>query len=213
MFRRKEMPDRFLSSEDAFRRINGCMVRYRGEVYYAVVQKTRVSLFDVELSTEREVKRISINDPDLDISSIPLGYFLFNGSAYYAMRHAVRKQSAGICLQNVIVRKNNVLGDALISKDEFFSPLFKRMLLNKYPSISETERKRFEVPISREFCLDWENADVYFKGELFGTFNKRNLVVSPLPSFDDTLLLLRLQKLGVTINGMPAETELLHPPF
>jgi hypothetical protein len=84
----------------------------------------------------RKSETIQLNQADLNLNPIPLGYVNYKGNAYYLSRKPVRKWKQGLSLDSVHIREEKNKG--FISKSDI---MHSRSLVdcvnNKYPSLSQ----------------------------------------------------------------------------
>lgn len=95
---------RYESAQDVHMRLDGTYVRYQGDVYLCAHEdQLKVTLYNINTRNPAPFKSISANDPDLDVSSVPLGYCNFKDYApLYLAREAARKQKQGVSLHALV---------------------------------------------------------------------------------------------------------------
>lgn len=148
------MADRYKTESDIVLRLHETVVRYKGKCYLAraVGEGLYIDLFRPENQFKTRLFRISGNDPELDISSIDVGFMQHsNATVLLISRGPFRKQKQGLSTENLVYKVLSSMGDregfrpvssGIISSEEFFS-----MLDNDYPTyaIAHEEIKTLKV--------------------------------------------------------------------
>lgn len=90
--------NRYESSNDVHMRLDGTYIKYKDEVYLCSHSgDLDVILYDISKRNIVQFGTVSANDPDLDISSVPLGYCNIREAApVYLVREAARRQKQGV---------------------------------------------------------------------------------------------------------------------
>lgn len=173
------------SPNDIQRYLSGSVVRYEGHPYYVTFDG--ISTFSLYELTDQVNRKMSIkyDDPDLDVDSPELGYYMDGGRVLRLERQPQKQYSQGLT-------KNNTSVFTLDGKNypSYKHPLLcqgvANMLLGVYPSLDEAfailETKK-EVALSRDVAMNSNGKGypytVFFKGETVGFVmpNTRKVVV------------------------------------
>ena len=181
-----KMPNKYDTYHDLEARLSGCVVRYKDKPFHCAIQphpsgglKGQILLYKFGDTRVRESMEVQINDPDLDISSIELGYFnIGDNVCLYAMRPPARRYKQGIYPDHVTWKA--ICGRAT---SEGSRNLFHRAgvfdgLCGVYPAIQEAlGTDNGHVAISPDVAV--ENmpisiALVYCRMHLVGYVDKRS---------------------------------------
>lgn len=97
---KEKMPNLYRATNDVRDRLNGCILRYDGKLIYCM-QETATTLLLYNLRQDTVIKKIMVDDPLLDISSIELGYMNLENNqkenvVRYAKRHPQKQYAQGI---------------------------------------------------------------------------------------------------------------------
>jgi len=172
--------------DDVTNRINGTFIRYKGVPYYAVTEaKNTLGLYAIPIdqrSKSAMTHVVSVEDDDLDISSIELGYMNEENETgrsdvvlktLYAYRNPSRQgYRQGIWEGNV--RFESLDGKPVHYTLSHYSVGIANLLKNNYPSFDEAmERlaKYGEVALSREVGISQDKLGVrkiFYRGEQIG---------------------------------------------
>ena len=178
-----KMSNKYDTYSDLDARLGGTIVRYKDRPFFvsiqpSVGQKGSIHLYKLGDLRASKTMKIKINDPELDISSIELGYYnLSKDDCAYAIRQPARRYKQGIYPDNVIwrtVRGTNYEGSKvnIFHRQEVFDGL-----CGIYPLIREALTiEKGNQAISPDVAI--ENipvgmAMVYLKTSLVGYFDKR----------------------------------------
>ncbi len=203
-------PLRYDSAEDVKMRLDGTYLMYKGEIV-RVNWYNNLKVYVTGISSTSNIPPETIihsSNVDLDISSLPLGYLVYEGNAYPTMarRAPLRKYKQGICSSNVFF-EDYTRGKHFL-EGAFGTTAFHNMLMGKYKSYSKALEKVVTVtaeiascPISRDFCIFREKDKIVLLDSLFeevGLIENGVLTVNDwwyTPTMVD-----RLDSLGVKIK-------------
>lgn len=187
-----------IPSADLSLKLNDSICRYKGEPVYIRVDGSRLLLYTMT-QTNSPFANIKGNDPDFDISSVPLGYVQYKGEVGYLTRIPVRKTKQGLDARSVRVRR--IVDNAALSKvnstNFIYSQGFIDMVGKKYPNLgdavkelrgkySKDEKCQAQIAISRDIAM-WINEmgiiNIHYKGDFVGWVEPDGNVVH-VPSND-----------------------------
>jgi hypothetical protein len=194
---------RYLKSEDVSMRLDGSIVKYKGVYKYAVYESegTNIGLYDFSKKQLNSKSIIDANDPELDISSVDIGYVNIDSydMAAYVTRLPYRKQKQGTSAQNT---KYQFCGDSEwfnFGNHDFaiISPDVYRALVGGYPDLAKAVKSRKNsVAISRDFAIK-NSTEVYFQNALIGTLEKLDVKLDG--RYNDSVMIMKLAGIGVGV--------------
>lgn len=164
--------------QDLPRRLDRGLVRYNGHPYIIRTDRDRREVSLISFNSKQNMK-VQVDDPALDISTPPLGYFQANASTVlYVTRRPMRQFRQTVSDETVSF---STLGDkekGNFLKYTLFCKGMEDALLNIFPSYEEVrvefERSvdRIEKALSIDVALQWvpelKIIHVYYKNELVG---------------------------------------------
>lgn len=170
---RCKIPDRDLQA-----RLDSTICRYRGLPYYVrYAGPGLLNLYALQKVNNRHDADfvINSNDPDFDISTIPMGYVQYtNTLVYYVSRRPQRMYKQGVsadALSFTDLRGGIVSGSA-------FSKQFENMVMGNYSSLNQVQKAfkdaevDMELAISRDCALKLNHkiriVSVFFKNDEVG---------------------------------------------
>lgn len=201
---------RYENDADVHMRLASTYIRYKGVTYFCEHGGgMNVALYTSKADRMELAHQVSANDPELDISSVPLGYCNLGRGPVYLAREAARRQKQGVSLMGIVgfdERSRQWLrpvGKAI--------PIPHNLVIDtingKYPSLDEVLRDHNKVGAAfhRRVCLlplegnRWKiKYMANFVGILSGNTRTARLVNSHQGnSFLRSILEMR----GVMING------------
>lgn len=167
-----------IQAQDVQQKLDSCIFRYKGVPYYVRGKNATLSLYVLGNQNENAAHQIPYNDPDLDISSIPLGYVNVPNPSdkgayfvYYFTRIPVRRVKQGVTTENTnmsalpgankMAQKSNVMfsksmTDSIIGnfpKLDIALKELRRLVASKDAEILQGKSARFEIAISRSIAL------------------------------------------------------------
>lgn len=97
---KEKMPNLYRLSQDVRDRLNGCILRYDEKLVYCM-QETATTLLLYDLKQTTLIKKITVDDHLLDISSIELGYMNLENNqketvVRYSKRHPQKQYAQGL---------------------------------------------------------------------------------------------------------------------
>lgn len=182
------MKNKFME-RDFVQKIDQTFVRFRGKTYWArcAPGSEEIQLFKNH-HAERPVLKVSGFDDDLDISSIPLGYFnsATHKAAMYITRNPVRKVKQGVSLHNTVcdlLLANDFRG---IANESVFQDSVSEGFDGKYPSIPSAiamiqKSSWYSVALCNNVSVaakDKETCSVFFKKDCIGVYTHKTNILS-----------------------------------
>lgn len=158
----EKMPQKYVGA-DLTSRVHETFVKFKDEAWYAVISTPKT--FTLYKPGDTDIKlSVPVDSPDLDISSIELGYFQDEDGAYYARRQTSKKYKQGVSPSNISVFS------AGINKDPRRFDLvnhkgFARMLDDKYPEITNLNGTLSAMSEGAQVAL---SKDVAVEKDVFG---------------------------------------------
>ena len=116
-------------------RLHGTVVRYRGNAFFCAVDGPEIELRT--LTNDRVYARIRPEDPDLDISSLPLGFVNYSRerTVVHIRREPVRRYKQGVDPQAMTYV--NLNPKKLVRGEVFKDQGFQENIANKYPNFEQ----------------------------------------------------------------------------
>lgn len=126
--------DRFATSDDVIMRLDNSIVRYKGIPVIVRFQRgMNVSIKDL-LNNRLLSENIHSSNPDLDISSPPIGFVNFGLFTSYAQRMPRRNNKQGLNAENTVLLKGNIPDALYYDKANIFTKPVAQAILNDYPT-------------------------------------------------------------------------------
>lgn len=186
---RCKIPDR-----DLAQRLDNTICLYRQVPYLVRIDGPQVQLRDIP--TSKIVEIIKSDDPDFDISTIPLGYVQWGPQVVYLGRRPARIWKQAFSAENMSVK--SIGGDDAAFRDAnrpftLRSREFLNMIRNDYPVLDQVledfrlRKEAKEIAISRDIAVQYNSnlhiTYVYYKTQQVGFIlpNTRRVIV---PSTD-----------------------------
>jgi len=174
------MKNKFLS-RDYSQKLNGTFIRYKGLCYYAVVtEEGQISLrMPQHYSSAKGAFFVSPTDDDLDISSIPLGYFNYapNACAIYVKRLPLRNTKQGVSVNNITASMCLESSLSHVTSSTVLTASFADAVNDKFPTLSSAREMVsttwHSVAISRDISLSRRSPDicnVFYKEDNIGAY-------------------------------------------
>lgn len=187
-----------ITESDLGQKLHDTVCRYQGDPVYVTVHNAKkgiLNLWDLVeynkirggLQGAEKIKPLEIkhDDPDFDISGIPLGYVQSDKDwrVTYVSRIPARRVKQGVCANHIrCMPPVEGTSNYTNSYGIMFTQGFKNMVLDTYPSLEEQmkglrkaceEQREFngEAAISRDICISINSLgviSVYFKNQLVG---------------------------------------------
>lgn len=169
----KSMRNHYKTVSDVSSRLDRTIGIYKGEPVYITVSENALGVYNLEKFPNSKPIMIPWDDPDLDISSVELGYVNLvpncplNGSKFgqaaWCARTSQRQYRQGVD-PNRILSQSPVEGRQGAGYSVCGYPLYN-LIKDKYPSVMEsvwmlTAKTHTSVAISREVCLIMEDSGV-----------------------------------------------------
>lgn len=155
-------------------RLGSTVIRYKNKPYYCEVDGEQVVLMD--LITRNTVHRKTADDPDLDVSSMDLGYVNIENPrnvAVYVKRLPRRMYKQGIDLSALSYHALTLPANRFsVGQDNMWCKGFVDSYEGNFPTFSQaikflTDGKRYSVAITRDVALlrDKDTVKVYVKDD------------------------------------------------
>lgn len=182
------MEPRYTLPEDVKMRLDKSYIRYKGKGVFveSINGSTKVNLyrFDKNESVCESYEKVSANDPDLDISSPPLGFADTSQYSVYMRRMSIRRQKQGlnpqVSLGQRAVYKPGSFRDVHDDSVYYSRYAILDMIDGKYKNVElcidmlDHDRKLCSASFHRDLCLI-KNVDdpqrpykLWFKGNTAG---------------------------------------------
>lgn len=151
---------RYENDADVHMRLAGTYLRYKGDAYYCDHSGgMEVTLYSIQRGGLAPFEKVNANDPELDISSVPLGYCNAGRGPVYLAREAARRQKQGVTLNSIAGFDEN--------SRQWFRPIGKNIPIN-HDRVRDTIRG------------DYPTLDAIFKDGTKGAAFHRRLCLMPL---------------------------------
>lgn len=171
---------KYLSIDDASRRLHNTVCLFKGEPYRVSVELGRPDDEEVYLHPLQNGKRgklVKYTSDDFTPHGVQMGYVNFEGVPIYTVRLPVRRNSQGLSAGNV-----GFVGTTANSSI-IFTDAFYQCVMGKYPKLAEAitrlnDRNTFDngIAFNRHFCLMRVDRGypltLHFKGAPVGTLNR-----------------------------------------
>lgn len=170
---KKSMRNTYKSLHDISARLDRTVALYKGEPVLIAVQSHNLILYPLEKYPNSKGFEIPFEDPDLDISSLELGYVNINpnchingcskGMASWVARTSSRQYRQGVDPQRLL-SQHPVEGRSGHGLGTLGYPLYN-LIKENYPSVLEavwmlTAKTHISVAISREVCFVMEESGI-----------------------------------------------------
>jgi len=192
---------------DVRMRLHQSIVMYRGiPVWVSHIPDTlNIQLVSVRDDDKIVADCIDASHPDLDITSVPLGYSLSTKKLpNYVYRLPLRQQKQGVCQENTAYTVDN--GPAYIQQRGLpvHGPRLADLIEGNYPSV-EAMKKSLSAgargfAFHRKYAVVRDEQDVMymkFAGHTMGFFDPSSMTASLLPPFHENHHRALLYKLGI----------------
>ena len=168
-------------SEDVNRRLNNSILYYEDKpVYVRYISGTTVALYSLGTwhgSGSPQLALVDYTNPKLTDRTPTLGYVNYQGvGAHFMIRTALRDQRNGIPIEALGIAH----GSTYLSTADFTGYDFEKMLLNRYPSITEAHHElvkifgkntRVKWAFSKNYALD-ARLNVFYQDRLIAQLVK-----------------------------------------
>lgn len=210
------MEKRFATPADVRMRLNETFVRYKGEYYFATQspedQDTKLQLRLVH--DKALVCVIDANDPDLDVSSLPLGYVQFRSwnECIFMSRLPYRRQRQAVSIDSVAVYGVFNIAQYPPVRDYFHQKFFINNLKGEFPTYDAVvssikantgkDTEKIARAFDRCFCILYsKGSDVLLQYNCtnIGKINLETKVVTLLPEHNHSVFTMKLAELGVPV--------------
>lgn len=136
---------------DLEQKLHDTIIRYKGIPYYTLVDGTNLCLRSLDNANGKIVHSVNYRDPDIDISTVPLGYVNLDPykAAIYIKRLPVRRVKQGINAHNTHVEF--ALGTTRQILDHYgrngllYNKEFENSILGKFPPLPEALNRLREL--------------------------------------------------------------------
>ena len=172
---------RYFSAADFTHRLSNCIIKYKEKPVYVLGNEGLA--IDMQDSLTGVVYRgIHSSDTDIDVRSVPLGYWNSNNGAKFVCRQPSRRAIQGVHPSNIIwiTRYNGQFNSLPIRNGEVMSKTFFEMLNELYPTLEQCFKD-----------LKGQVTSVAFKRKLAVSvddigLNKLEMMGSPIAVWNDT---------------------------
>lgn len=203
----------YMNTEDTNMRLDSSIVRYKGNPYWAQAtgNKARINLCSLVKENEGSpIYEIDANDPDLDVSSIEIGYCNHKSlGTVFITRAPYRKQKQGLSSVNTLWTTVGGSNLKSLTATQFFDEGIIDAILGNYPSVKTAVKSlgnsfgdwKAEA-ISSSFCLFADpkgSITVYFEQSKIGKLEEDNSMTGSL-GYVDSILVMKLASLGIGVN-------------
>lgn len=201
------MAEAFFSHADMQRKLDGCIIRYKGEPRNVYVQQgLKPNIVKIrKLDSVSEWTPVDVTEDDFDIQAVPLGYVNHNNQAIYFYREAQREVICSTHPTRLKWKFNEGERDKGKAIEVSYMPSFSDMIVNKYPSFNEViaklsskEQIGNSLAFTRMYSVSRRNRArlLMFRGKLLGTFSSKwKLTMEDAPDY--SLHMRVLNKCGV----------------
>lgn len=179
----------FDNRHDASMRLNGTIIRYKNIPYYIRgVEESWIEAIDGNIlvllaspcSNTTAISKIPLSDPDINISSPPLGYIrLSNYTWSYAVRMPERKQAQGMVPDRIHVRDHKDGGQLRRLRGDVSIKAIGECISGKYQTSADYEKHLKELPpygwsvgLSRNIAVDYDR--LYYKAHVIGSIEHKD---------------------------------------
>lgn len=184
------MPNTFQSQKDLYDRLNETICRYRSEpVFVAFDTANSLYLYSPDRSTI--IKQIRPDDPDLDISSIELGYINIPDAhgvnrVYYTKRKVTKSPyKQGLHKGNIIIEDilGTLHGNVIRGTCPLYSNTIQALVKNDYPKFTDVFKTGYEdveVAVSKELAFKGSRTGlklVFHRGKNVGYMHRETDLV------------------------------------
>jgi len=163
----------FINLHDAKMRLEHTLIRYKKEPVYIIdITQPSVTYFlMVEGLRTDKISKVKLQDPEIDLSPVPLGNLNHEGDTYYTSRIPQRAWKQGLHRDSFIAYsiKHGYCGLPLPCK------ALLKTIANNYPSVKQSHRLIEEGTVvssafSRNFSIGDKRVIVYQSKILIGVF-------------------------------------------
>lgn len=183
---------------DLGQRLDNTVCRYKGLPIHVRAQSGKNQLQLFSLSNGKLVDEIRADDPNLDISSPPLGYVqVTKGIVYYLSRKPARIYKQGLSNDAVLAHPLNRSVKQGIAFNIFQNKSIEQAILGEYPplyaclklvKLPTSDGPNTEIAVSREIALkrdaDMQIIRVFFKEKEVGLILDRDPLTVITPKND-----------------------------
>lgn len=209
------MPEvRFATAADVRMRLHDSFLRYKNNHYYALHpgQEDRTTLLQLcDVPTKKPVITIDANDPELDVTSPPLGYVQYpkwNGCVFMS-RIPFRRQKQGVSHDSVSVYNVWDMREMMGSRVYFHTEFFLSNLNGVFPtydgvlaSIHKSKETDIARAFDRSFCILYKKDKetlLQYNGTNIGTIDISSKLVTLYPEHNHSVFTMRLAELGASV--------------
>lgn len=147
---------RYDNEQDVHMRLASSYLRYRGKTYFCDhAGGMNVTLYSIDKDRMLLELQVSANDPELDISSVPLGYCNLESGPVYLSREAARRQKQGVSLNNIAgyIEKERQWCQPLAKYGRVTHRDVHNTIMGLYPTLDEIFKTGKSAAFNRRLCL------------------------------------------------------------
>lgn len=200
---------RFATPQDVRLRLNETFLKYGTDYFYALQKQedvnTNLQLYSI--TGKKHLLTIDANDPELDVSSLPLGYVQYPNweSAVFMSRLPFRRQNQSVNVNSVAIIDVWSGRQHLTSRDYFHQEGFLQNLQGNFPSYSgvitsvmKNRDKRISRAFDRCFCVLSDGPKTYLQYNCteIGEINLETKIIHLRPEHNHSVFTMRLAELG-----------------
>jgi hypothetical protein len=202
----------FSNAGDIRQKLNGTVIQYKGEPYYATADGENENVFLAPIDGKSE-KSIT-TDPDdkhLDIASPPLGFTNYDEACYYVGRVPHRRSVQGLSESNM--HMHDISGNFIGFKSGFFAaPRMRACILGEYPTfqsclkrfLNANPGKELSAAFARQFALrkpkGTSNVVLHHKFMPIAEYDRASERFNLIPTYSNPVLHTLLKPYGVPLN-------------
>lgn len=202
----------FSNASDIRQKLNGTVIQYKGEPYYATADGETETIFLSPI--DGKDKKSITTDPDdkaLDISSPALGFTNYDEACYYVGRVPHRRSVQGLSESNM--HMYSITGEQVPFKSNFFAaPRMRQCILGEYPAFAQVLKrflnaspsKELSAAFARQFALrkpkGTQNIILHHRFMPIAEYDRAGERFTLIPTYNNSVLFSLLKPYGVPLN-------------
>lgn len=150
----------FENINDTHRKLDGCIVEYKGAIHSVRVDPGNTDHYKVTLRKVPNGRAFTVNtkEEEFEARFLPLGYMNYEKGCVWLSRSPARRMTLGI--GDRVVEFSDVDGKTVLRNVSIASQDYVNLYENKYPTYAEAIKKLTSTPISsialsRDFAMGW----------------------------------------------------------
>lgn len=209
------MPEvRFATAADVRMRLHDTFLRYKNNHYYALhpgPEDRTINLILNDIVTKKPVITIDANDPELDVTSPPLGYVQYPkwNDCVFISRIPFRRQKQGVSHDSVSVYSVWDMRERMHSRDYFHTEFFLSNLSGVFPtyggvlaSINKSKETKIARAFDRSFCIlhnKEKETLLQYNCTNIGVIDTTTKLVTLYPEHNHSVFTMKLAELGASV--------------